>query len=36
MKDSPDQFITIGNWPEINNWVHSHLVIVPDSLFPDH
>ena len=30
MKDSPEQFQTIENWPELNNWLHPHLFIVPD------
>ena len=35
MKDSPEHFKTIENWPELNNWLDPHLFIVPDSFFPD-
>ena len=36
IKDSPDQFKTKENWPELFKWNFPHLFIVPDSLFPDH
>ena len=34
--DSPDQFKTKENWPELFKWYFPHLFIVPDSFFPDH
>ena len=36
IKDSPDQFKTKENWPELFFWDRPHLFIVPDSFFPDH
>ena len=36
IKDSPDQFKTKENWPELFKWERPHLFIVPDSFFPDH
>ena len=36
IKDSPDQFKTEENWPQLYNWYKPHLFIVPDSFFPDH
>ena len=36
LKDSPDQFKTEENWPELFGWDLPHLFIVPDSFFPDH
>ena len=32
--DSPDEFKTSENWPELDVWVYPHLFIVPDSFFP--
>ena len=36
INDSPDQFKTKENWPELFLWEKPHLFIVPDSYFPDH
>ena len=36
IKDSPDQFQTAENWPELYKWTHPFLFIVPDSFFPGH
>ena len=36
IKDSPDQFKTTENWPELNGWSRPHLFIVPDTFFPDY
>ena len=36
IKDSPDQFKTKENWPELLDWRKPHLFIVSDSFFPDH
>ena len=36
IKDSPDQFKTKENWPELFYWMWPHLFIVPESFFPDH
>ena len=36
INDSPDQFKTTENWPELFFWEKPHLFIVPDSYFPDH
>ena len=36
IKDSPDQFKTTENWPELFDWLSPHLFIVPDSFFPDY
>ena len=36
IKDSPDQFETKENWPELFSWGKPHLFILPDSFFPDH
>ena len=36
IKESPDQFKTKENWPELFGWLDPHLFIVPDSFFPDH
>ena len=36
IKDSPDQFETKENWPELFGWAWPHLFIVRDSFFPDH
>ena len=36
IKDSPDQFETLENWPELNDWNWPHLFIVKDSFFPDY
>ena len=30
IKDSPDQFKTKENWPELFDWHDPHLFIVPD------
>ena len=35
IEDSPDQFKTSENWPELDEWTQPHLYIVPDSFFPD-
>ena len=35
IKDSPDQFKTSENWPELDVWKKPHLFIVPDSFFPE-
>ena len=35
IEDSPDEFKTSENWPELNRWYNPHLFIVPDSFFPD-
>ena len=35
IEDSPDEFKTSENWPELDSWFHPHLFIVPDSFFPD-
>ena len=34
--DSPDEFKTSENWPELNQWMNPYLFIVPDSFFPDY
>ena len=36
IKDSPAQFKTKENWPELVAWEVPHLFIVSDSFFPDH
>ena len=36
IEDSPDQFKTSENWPELDGWTNPHLFIVPDSFFPDY
>ena len=36
IKDSPDQFESTENWPELFDWKNPHLFIVPDSFFPDY
>ena len=36
IEDFPDRFETTGNWPELFDWEHPHLFVVPDSYFPDH
>ena len=36
IKDSPDQFRSTENWPELFEWRNPHLFIVPDSFFPDY
>ena len=36
IKDSPDQFKSKENWPELFDWKRPHLFIVPDTFFPDH
>ena len=36
IQDSPDQFKTKENWPELFNWRYPQLFIVSDSFFPDH
>ena len=36
INDSPDQFKTKENWPELFYWARPHLFIVSDSFFPDH
>ena len=36
IKDSPNQFKTTENWPELFYWMNPHLFIVPDSFFPDY
>ena len=36
INDSPDEFKTTENWPELDNWTSPHLFIVPDSFFPDY
>ena len=35
IEDSPDEFKTSENWPELNSWFDPQLFIVPDSFFPD-
>ena len=35
-KDSPDEFKTTENFPELLDWIRPHLFVVPDSFFPDH
>ena len=35
INNSPDQFKTKENWPELFAWDYPHLFIVPDSYFPD-
>ena len=34
--DSPGEFKTTENWPELYGWKNPHLFIVPDSFFPDY
>ena len=34
--ESPNEFKTTENWPELRSWNYPHLFIVPDSLFPDY
>ena len=36
IKNSPDEFQTKENWPELLGWASPHLFIVSDSFFPDH
>ena len=36
IEDSPNEFQTTENWPELDDWMNPHLFIVPDSFFPDH
>ena len=36
IKDSPYEFQTTVNWPELFNWRTPYLFIVSDSFFPDH
>ena len=36
IKDSPYEFQTTLNWPELFNWKTPYLFIVSDSFFPDH
>ena len=36
INDSPDQFVTKENWPELFGWRKPHLFIVPDAFFPDY
>ena len=36
IKDSPDQFKTKENWPELFDWEFPHLFVVTDSFFPDY
>ena len=36
IEDSPNEFQTTENWPELDNWMNPHLFIVQDSFFPDH
>ena len=36
IQDSPDQFETTENWPELFHWEYPHLFIVADSFFPDY
>ena len=36
IEDSPDEFKTSENWPELNQWMNPYLFIVPDSFFPDY
>ena len=36
IKDSPDQFNSTENWPELFDWLKPHLFIVSDSFFPDY
>ena len=35
IKDSPDQFQTVENWPILENWNMPFLFIISDSFFPD-
>ena len=34
--DSPNEFNTSENWPELFDWFKPHLFIVEDSFFPDY
>ena len=36
IKESPDQFKTKENWPELFGWAFPHLFIVPDSFLSDY
>ena len=36
VKDSPHEFTTTENWPQLFDWKLPHLLIVPDSFFPDY
>ena len=36
IQDSPNQFTTTENWPDLFDWEKPHLFIVADSFFPDH
>ena len=36
IKDSPEEFKTKENWPELFDWSDPYLFILPDSFFPDH
>ena len=36
MNESPNEFVTKENWPELFGWRKPHLFIVPDSFFPDY
>ena len=36
IKDSPNEFQTTVNWPELFNWRTPYLFIVSDSFFPDY
>ena len=36
IEDSPNEFKTSKNWPELNFWLKPHLFIVSDSFFPDY
>ena len=36
VEESPDQFRSFENWPELYSWFYPHLFVVPDSFFPDY
>ena len=36
LKNSPDQFITVENWPQLFDWERPTLFVIPDSFFPDY
>ena len=36
IKDSPGEFKTTDNFPELLDWIRPHLFVIPDSFFPDH
>ena len=36
IEESPDQFRSSENWPELYTWLDPHLFVVPDSFFPNY